>query len=473
MDTRTYNFGMIGLGTMGSNLVLNMSDNGFSVAVYDKQPEKIKNLQKEAKEGMVYAAADLSDFLQALATPRNIILLVPAGAPVDSVIDELTPHLGKNDLLIDLGNSHYTDTDRRLAKLQQQGLHFMGMGISGGETGARYGASIMPGGNKDTYERIAPMLKAVAAKAGGEPCVAYMGAGSAGHYVKMVHNGIEYGLMQLIAESYDLLKNVGGLDNEALHLAFSKWNKGQAKSFLLEITAEVVNRKDDLTSAYLIDVILDRAGQKGTGGWTSESALELGVPISVIDAAVTARTISSLKEQREAANAKLTRTVTKPYTNTQSLTNDLEQALQFASIISYSQGLSLLKSAGAAYNYGLNIAEIASIWRAGCIIRAAMLENIKTAYLKQQEPELLITDDYFATQLSNLQQATRRVLVAGIENGIPLPAFTAALAYYDSFSNTNLPANLIQGMRDYFGAHTYKRTDREGVFHTQWTTKHN
>lgn len=468
MKTENFDFGMIGLGTMGGNLVLNMTDHGFTVAIYDKQPDKIAALQKQAKPDMVLAAHNLPDFLSALKTPRNIIMLVPAGAAVDSVIADLAPLLSKEDLLIDLGNSHYTDTNRRIEQLEKTGLHFMGMGVSGGEEGARKGPSIMPGGNKQIYERIAPMLQAIAAKAGNEPCVAYMGSGSAGHYVKMVHNGIEYGLMQLIAETYHIMKTALQMSNAEMQETFTQWNKGPLQSFLIEITGRVLAQKDELTQADLVDVIADRAGQKGTGGWTSQSALELGVPIPVIDAAVAARNTSALVAQRELANKKLTSPVANYSQDKKRLVADLEKALHFATIITYAQGLSLLKTASVKYAYGLNMGRIATIWRAGCIIRSVMLEDIKSAFEQHPDLESIITDEHFAEQLSGSHSAARQIIATALQSGIPAPAYMAAIASYDSFSSKHLPANLIQGLRDYFGAHTYQRTDREGTFHTNW-----
>ncbi len=468
MKTDNLDFGMIGLGTMGSNLVQNMADHGFTVAVYDKQQDKIEALQNSAKKDMVYGVHNLPDFLAALKSPRNIIMLVPAGAPVDSLIADLSPLLDKEDLLIDLGNSHYTDTNRRMEQLEKTGLNFMGIGISGGEEGARNGPSIMPGGKKETYERIAPMLSAIAAKADNAPCVAYMGSGSAGHYVKMVHNGIEYGLMQLIAESYHLMKHALRMNNAEMQEVFSSWNKGPLQSFLVEITAAVLAKKDDLTKADLIDVIADRAGQKGTGGWTSQSALDLGVPIPVIDAAVSARNTSALIAQRELANQKLNSPEGKYNGRKEDIIEALGRALQFATIITYSQGLSLLKSASAKYDYGLSIADIAGIWRAGCIIRSVMLQDIKNAFVLHPDLESLITDDLFSAQLSAHHPSVRQVIITAVESGLPVPAYMAALASYDSFSSKHLPANLIQGLRDYFGAHTYQRNDRPGTFHTNW-----
>lgn len=468
---QNFQFGMIGVGTMGKNLVLNMCDHGYTVAIYDRVPEKVEALKTELDAKSVFASANLFDFVNSLQKPRNIFLLVPAGKPVDDVIDQLKPLLEKEDLIVDLGNSHYTDTNRRLQYLFAEHLHFMGVGVSGGENGARFGPSIMPGGNRECYERIAPMLEAISAKVNNQPCVSYLGPGSAGHYVKMVHNGIEYGIMQQIAEAYQLLKDTAGMSNDEMHYVFSKWNKGPLKSFLIEITSEVLARKDDGSSTYLVDVILDEAAQKGTGGWTSASALELGVPIPVIDAAVSARNISSFKMERVAASKKLAGPPNGVKNEKNKLVDLLEQALQFSFIVTYSQGMSLLQKASAEYQYNLKLNEIASLWRGGCIIRADELENIRAAFGRSPNLEALITDDVIAQQLNQLHHGARQVISAAVLAGIATPALSAALAYYDSYRTARLPANVIQGLRDYFGAHTYKRIDREGSFHTHWEEK--
>ncbi len=470
MESQQYDFGMIGLGTMGRNLVYNMSDHGFSVAGFDKNEEQVKTLNKEAAGKNIYGTKDLQDFIQALKQPRVIILLVPAGPIVDSVINEIKPLLSKDDLLIDSGNSHFTDTDRRLAQLKKDTIHFMGMGISGGESGARYGPSIMPGGSKEAYDRVAEMLKAVSAKVNNEPCVTFIGNGSAGHYVKMVHNGIEYAIMQLIAEAYHLLKEVAGLDNDELHQLFLKWNKGILQSFLIEITADVFAQRDDLTNNSLVDMILDAAEQKGTGQWTSQDAMNLHAPIPSIDIAVSCRDLSALKKERLQAEQLLQRPVKSTLSQEQKiqLVDDLEQAIYFSMITTYAQGMALLTKASAEYKYELNLQNIAAIWRGGCIIRAAMLEDIRAVYTKTPALSNLLLSNDIAQKLIGSQNNLRSVIQTAIVNGIPVPVMSTSIAYYDSFRSGWLPSNLLQAQRDYFGAHTYHRIDKEGIFHTQW-----
>ncbi|MBK7872171.1 MAG: NADP-dependent phosphogluconate dehydrogenase [Saprospiraceae bacterium] len=469
MAAQEFDYGMIGLGTMGRNLVYNMSDHGFFVAGYDKDPAKVDAFVKESLYYSVLGASTVEEFIASLKTPRVILMLVPAGPIVDSVIEELKPLLSKDDLLIDCGNSHFTDTNRRIERLAKENLHFMGIGVSGGESGARRGPSIMPGGAKEAYARVAPMLEAVSAKVNGEPCVAYLGSGSAGQYVKMVHNGIEYALMQLIAETYHLLKEHGELNNSELHDIFTKWNAGSLQSFLIEITAEIFAKKDELTGNDLVDMILDSASQKGTGMWTSQDAMSLHVPITTIDAAVSMRDLSANKKARQAAEQKL-----HGKTNTENLDKNIliqqaEQAFHFAMIVTYAQGLSQLQKASQEYNYGLNLAEVAKIWRGGCIIRAALLEDIRAAFAKEPDLSNLLVSDIFANQLNNLQESIRAIVKTAVSSGVPMPATVAALTYFDAYRRGWLPANLIQAQRDYFGAHTYQRTDREGTFHTHWT----
>ncbi len=468
MAEQTYDFGMIGLGTMGRNLVLNMNDHGYSVAGYDKNDLQVQTLAKEAAGRNTMATSRLDKFIGSLKNPKVIIMLVPAGKIVDDVIQELQPYLSANDLLIDCGNSHFTDTNTRIDQLTAAGIHFMGVGISGGESGARYGPSIMPGGAKEGYERVAPMFAAIAAKVNDEPCVTWLGTGSAGHYVKMVHNGIEYGLMQLIAESYHLLKVAGGMDNDELHAVFTKWDGGLLHSFLIQITAAVFIQKDELTNNRLIDMILDSAGQKGTGGWTSEDAMDLQVPIPVIDIAVAMRDLSAYKTDRETAQQKLSGPSTQFTGNKNDMVGSLEQALYFSMITTYAQGMALLQSASKAYGYDLKLENIAKIWRGGCIIRSSLLEDIHTAY--SQEPALsnLLLNDQLGGKLMQSQNGIRRIIQTGVETGIPLPAMMGALSYYDSYRSGWLPANLIQAQRDYFGAHTYQRNEKEGTFHTHW-----
>ena len=471
MAEEKYDFGMIGLGTMGRNLVFNMADHGFSVSGFDQDGKQVDFLEKERGERKVLGTRSPKEFVESLKQPRVIMLLVPAGKIVDAVIDELKPLLTDEDLIMDCGNSHYTDTDARTLALAKHNMHFMGVGISGGEQGARFGPSIMPGGNKSAYDRIAPMLQAVSAKVGNEPCVTYLGTGSSGHYVKMVHNGIEYGLMQLISETYQLLKELGGLTNDELQQVYTNWNNGRLQSFLISITADVFKQQDDLTNHRLIDMILDSAGQKGTGAWTSEDAMALQVPIPVIDAAVTARNLSGLKDVRVAAQQKLKGPANAVKVEKQELINLLEQALYFATITTYAQGMALLQRASKEYNYGLNLADIAKIWRGGCIIRASLLEQISAAYSQQPDIANLMLSEGIAAELAGSQAGIRELIGIAAEGGIPVPGIMASLAYYDTYRHAWLPANLLQAQRDYFGAHTYKRNDREGVFHSHWNQK--
>lgn len=471
MEQQQYDFGMIGLGTMGRNLAYNMADHGFSVAGYDKDAGQVEFFKAESSKQQLYATQDLQNFINLLKTPRVIILLVPAGPIVDSVINEVKPFLSEEDLLIDSGNSHFTDTIRRDEELLKDNIHFMGMGISGGESGARFGPSMMPGGDKEAYARIEKMLQAVAAKVNGEPCVTYVGVGAAGHYVKMVHNGIEYAIMQQIAEAYHMLKEVGGLTNKALSEVFARWNKGKLQSYLIEITADIFARKDDLTRHSLIDMILDAAQQKGTGAWTSEDAMDLQVPIPTIDIAVSMRDLSAYKKERKAAEKVIMGPSVKSRDSKKTLIAELEDALHFSMITTYAQGLSLLTIASEKYKFGLQPDKIAAIWRGGCIIRAALLEDIRKVYAKRPTLANLMLDKRIAQQLDQSQTGMRKLLRQGIKNGIPLPALSVSLAYYDSFRRGWLPSNLLQAQRDYFGAHTYERIDRKGIFHTQWEPK--
>lgn len=466
----TYDYGMIGLGTMGRNLVYNMNDNGFSVAGYDPDAKQRDTLVKNAPHDNVAAFDTQQDFVAALKAPRTILLLVPAGKAVDQVIGELKPLLSKDDLIIDCGNSHYADTDRRIEELADTGIQFMGVGVSGGEEGARFGPSIMPGGNPDVYHRVDKMFAAIAAKVDGEPCVKYLGKKSAGHYVKMVHNGIEYGLMQLIAESYHVLKTIGGLNNAELHNVYSKWNEGKLKSFLIEITADIFIVKDGDSGRDLVDIIMDTAHQKGTGIWTSKSAIELQVPIPVIDTAVTSRYYSAARPARLQIAKSYEQDVAKLGADKQAFIKQVEDALYFAMIITYTQGLELLAEASEKQGYGLNIEDIARIWRGGCIIRSSFLENITRAY-QNKEITTLLSDKETVSLLKESAVGTRKVLGKAIGTGVPVPALSASVAYFDSLRNAWLPANLIQAQRDYFGAHTYERLDKEGTFHSVWHSK--
>ncbi|MEO5995719.1 MAG: NADP-dependent phosphogluconate dehydrogenase [Chitinophagaceae bacterium] len=471
MEKQKFDYGMIGLGTMGRNLVYNMSDHGYTVMGFDKNNSQVEILKKEAGDEKISATSNLEEFIKALKTPKVIMMLVPAGKIVDEVINELKPFLSENDLLMDCGNSHFTDTKRRNEQLEGSAIHFMGVGISGGELGARHGPSIMPGGPKKGYERVAEMLQAVSAKVNGEPCVAWLGPAPTGHYVKMVHNGIEYGLMQLISEAYHLLKKFAGMNNDEMHTVFSKWDKGVLQSYLIEITADIFTQKDELSGVPIIDRILDIAEQNGTGAWTSEDAMNLRVPIPVIDCAVSMRHLSAYKKEREAAQQKLEGPEIKCSVDNNEFVKWMEQALYFSIITAYAQGMALLQVASKEYKYNLKLENIAAIWRGGCIIRASLLEDMRSAFSLQPDLSNLLTSDIFSTKLMQSQKDIRKVIQLAIENGIPVPALMGALAYFDSYRSGWLPANLIQAQRDDFGAHTYERNDREGIFHTHWNQK--
>lgn len=467
MKEKNYHLGIIGLGVMGSNLALNLVDKGYAIAGLDKDNDKINALNKQSPTH-VFATADVAQFIKSLKTPRIILLLVPAGAAVDAIIDELRPFLSAQDILIDAGNSHFTDTDRRLKALAQQKIDFVGMGVSGGEEGARKGPCLMPGGNKEAYARMRQLLEAAAAKVQGDPCVDYMGGGSAGHYVKMVHNGIEYGLMQLIAESYDLMKRGLNYNNDQLHKVFQAWSQSaELNSFLLEITANIFLQKDTPTQQYLIDYILDAAKQKGTGAWTSEDAFNLQIAIPIINTAVEQRDLSANKKLREetAKHFNLTKNqVSVP----KDFVDKLKNALYAGMILSYTQGFALLSQASLHYQYELNLQDIARIWRGGCIIRSQFLEKIRNAFQKQPNLPTLLLDKTIADLLSALQSDLRLVIQVATQWEIPIPGLMAALSYFDTCRSAWLPANLVQAQRDYFGSHTYERIDKSGVFHTQW-----
>lgn len=462
--------GMIGLGTMGRNLLLNMADKGFTVAGFDLDKDKVESLRKEASERKVHGTTNIEDFINTLKQPRAIMLLVPAGKPVDVVINELVPYLKKGDLIIDAGNSHFTDTNRRLKELQAKDIQFLGIGVSGGEEGARRGPSIMPGGAKDAYEKVRPILEAVSAKVDGDPCVTYLGSGSVGHYVKMVHNGIEYGIMQLIAETYDLMKRGLGLNNSQLSAVYAEWNNAESESYLLEITSHIFNKKDEKTGKQLIDEILAVAKQNGTGMWTSESSMELQLPVPTIDISVTMRDLSVFIKEREQANNLYQRPI-KPFTMDQTIfINQLKEAFFAAMIIVYAQGLALLTAASEKYSYDLNVESVAKIWRGGCIIRAKLLEDICLAYSKNKNLANLLLDQNLSQKIMKCQESLRQVVIQSVNTGIPAPALMNTLSYLDVMRSAWMPANLIQAQRDYFGSHTYERTDEKGLFHTQWET---
>ncbi len=463
-----YDFGLIGLGVMGRNFILNVADHGFSAIGQDIDQEKVDALIKEGGDtAKVNASTDLKTFTAALKQPRKIMLLVPAGKIVDDVIGGLVPHLDQGDIIIDGGNSFFTDTDRREAQLTEKGLFFFGAGVSGGARGARLGPSIMPGGNQEAYQHVKPIFEAVAAKYQGEPCVAYLGPKSAGNYVKMVHNGIEYGLMQLTSEIYGLLKTGGGYSNELLHQTFAKWNSGRLKSFLVGITAEIFEHKDTYTEGHLIDQISEKAKQKGTGKWTSQNAMDLGIPIPTIDVAVTMRAISALKDQRTLANSIYERPSITVMDKAR-LGELTEKALYFSFIMAYAQGLHQLAEASKSYGYGLNLAVIAKIWREGCIIRANLLGDIMQAYQTDSALPHLLLAPAFVEKIAHTVPAARELVAYAALNGLPLPGVASSLTYFDAYTSNRLPLSLIQAQRDYFGSHTYERLDREGVFHTEW-----
>ena len=463
-----FDFGMIGLGVMGSNLLLNMADHGFAAIGFDLKQERCKALEDAANEGTVVKGVNtMAEMVQSLKKPRKMMMLVPAGKPVDVVIESLLPHLEAGDIVIDGGNSFYKDTLQRVTYLQDKGIHFFGMGISGGELGARLGPSMMPGGDKEAYQYLKPILEAVAAKAGDSPCVAYMGNGAAGHYVKMVHNGIEYAMMQMISEVYDLLRRGAGLGNEELHNIFKEWNKGQLQSFLIDITADVFQTRDTETDNFLVDVILDQAGSKGTGKWTSQEALNLPVAIPSIDAAVAARNLSVFKEERVKA-AKLYGPDRGKIQFTDELAADLENALAFGFIIAYAQGLSMLARASVELGMNIPLPSVIQVWKAGCIIRSALLGNFTDAFKKEPQLANLLLDKDIADLLTNREESMRKVITGAVGAKIPVSALGSALSYFDNYGSERMPTNLIQAQRDHFGAHTYRRIDREGVFHTEW-----
>ncbi|MBC2839450.1 NADP-dependent phosphogluconate dehydrogenase [Robiginitalea sp. SC105] len=466
--SKQYEFGLIGLGVMGRNFILNVADNGFSALGYDLDPGQVEALKEEGGDlEKVNATGSLEEFVHGLATPRKIMLLVPAGPIVDSVIEDLLPLVSEGDLIIDGGNSFFRDTDRREAYLKEKKIHFFGAGVSGGAEGARKGPSLMPGGDREAYGEVRPIFEAVAAQFEGTPCVAYLGPKSAGNYVKMVHNGIEYGLMQLTAEVYDLLRRAGGLGNAEIREVFARWNQGRLQSFLVEITSEILGKKDDLDSGDLIDKILDQGKQKGTGKWTSQNAMDLGIPVPTIDIAVSMRAISAFKADRLRADGLFDRPAGKA-PDRETLVRDCEAALYFGFLLTYAQGLHQLAEASETYGYELELATVARIWRAGCIIRAALLEAISMAY--EQEPSLvnLVFSQTFRSPLRETVAPARNVVALGVASGIPLPGLSSALSYFDSYTTGRLPMNLVQAQRDFFGSHTYQRTDREGTFHTDW-----
>jgi 6-phosphogluconate dehydrogenase len=465
-----YKIGVVGLGVMGHNLALNMERNGFPVAGYDLDLAKTRAfLEGDAAGKSIIGVDTPAALMEVLEKPRRVLMMVPAGSPVDSAIAHLKPHMEAGDILIDGGNSFFMDTERRNRDLKAEGYNFIGLGVSGGEEGALWGPSMMPGGQREAWEALAPIFRAMAAKAeDGQPCVEYMGPRGAGHYVKMVHNGIEYGDMQLIAEIYDILHRGVGLTNNELADLFAEWNQGELQSYLIEITADILRYPDEETRSPLVDYILDEAAQKGTGKWTSQNALDVGAPIPTINAAVESRILSSLKTQRVKASKVISGPDPEFKGDRQRMIKAARDALYASKVTSYSQGMGLLKIASDEYKYDLNLTDIAKIWRAGCIIRARLLGDIMDAY--QRNPDLvnLLLDDTFRTEVENRQESWRYVIQTAIGMGIPVLAMSASLAYFDAYRTERLPANLTQAQRDYFGAHTYRRVDRQGSFHTEW-----
>lgn len=468
MDEGKYDIGMVGLGVMGSNLALNMAGHGYRVVGLDSNAEKAAAFQANDQQGNISGTTQPQEFVKGLKKPRAIMLLVPAGQPVDAVIEELLPLLSSDDMIIDGGNSYYKDTNCRQKDLADRNILFLGVGISGGEAGARFGPSIMPGGPLQGYQRVQPIFEAVAAKVNGEPCVAYLGPGSAGHYVKMVHNGIEYGLMELIAESYDLMKRGLSIGDPELQRIFDEWNHGDLNAFLIEITAHIFGMLDPETGQHLVDVILDEARQKGTGKWTSQDAMDLAVPVPTIDMAVAMRDLSGYKTEREKASRLLKGNSIQTAVVREHFIPRLKNAMYAGMLLTYAQGMAVLRMASKAYGYQLDLATVARIWRGGCIIRSALLEPIRSAFHAQPDLPNLLLNEELSGDLQNRIDDLRVVVSAGVQTGIPLPAFAASLAYYDGYRSAWLPANLIQAQRDYFGAHQYERTDRKGIFHTVW-----
>lgn len=461
--------GVIGLAVMGKNLALNIESRGFTVSVFNRSPEKTHDLLKEAEGKKLMGTFSIEEFVSSLESPRKILIMVQAGKATDATIEQLVPHLDKGDIIIDGGNAYFPDTQRRSKELEEKGLRFIGTGVSGGEEGALNGPAIMPGGQESAYKLVEPILTAISAKVEGDPCCTYIGPDGAGHYVKMVHNGIEYGDMQLIGEAYHLLKSVLNVSAEELHEIFTEWNKGELDSYLIEITADIFSQYDPETGKPMVDVILDAAGQKGTGKWTSQSALDLGVPLSMITESVFSRFLSAMKDERVAASKVLSGPNAESFNgDKKEFIESVRKALFASKIVSYAQGFAQMRAASDEYNWDLKYGKIAMIFRGGCIIRSQFLQNIKDAYDRDPALKNLLLDSYFKNVVENYQNAWRQVISVAVSQGIPVPGFSSALAYYDSYRTERLPANLLQAQRDYFGAHTFKRVDKEGVFHHQW-----
>lgn len=467
--------GLIGLAVMGQNMALNVAEKGFSISVYNRSYDKteaaVKRAQKEGLGERLRGYEDMKDFVLSLEKPRRVIILVKAGAPVDQTIDQLSQYMEAGDIIIDGGNEWYENTEKRQKKVAEKGLLYLGMGVSGGEEGARRGPSMMPGGSPDAYKAIEPIVQKVAAQVNDGPCVTYIGGGGAGNYVKMVHNGIEYGDMQLISEAYDVLKNLGGLTNEELAAVFTEWNKSELESFLIEITAIIMAKKDDRAEGFLVDKIVDQTGSKGTGKWTVQQAAELGVASPTITASLDARYMSALKKERVAASKVYTGSTQPapvPGIDKAQLVADVKAALYASKICSYAQGMSLIKAKSVEKNWNINLGGLARIWKGGCIIRAGFLDRISKAYNKDPELANLLVDSDFAQDIAAREASWRRVVALAVTNGVPVPGMMVSLSYFDTYRRERLPANLVQAQRDFFGSHTYERTDTPGWFHTVW-----
>ncbi|MGE5518949.1 MAG: NADP-dependent phosphogluconate dehydrogenase [Candidatus Dadabacteria bacterium] len=473
----SYDFGMIGIGVMGSNLLLNIADNGYAVIGFDLKQERADKLEAAAKPGTrVKGTIDMKEMVSALKKPRKMMMLVPAGKPVDDVIENVLPYMEEGDIIIDGGNSYYKDTQRRINYLQGKGIHFFGMGVSGGELGARLGPSMMPGGDKEAYQYLKPILEAVAAKADGNPCVAYMGNGAAGHYVKMVHNGIEYAIMQMISEAYDLMRRAAGFTNLDMQVIFDKWNKENLHSYLIEITAEIFKTLDTDTEDhgdFLVDHILDQAGSKGTGKWTSQDAMDIPVSIPTIDMAVSMRDLSVYKQQRIEASKLYPTAKGKIDLPSAELIKELEDCLYFCFMIAYAQGLSQLSKASEEYNMDIPLPQVVNVWKEGCIIRSLLLYQLDKVFASNDKLPNILLDHTIASILLQREYAIRNIISIAVKSGIPVGGISSALAYFDAYRSERLPTNLIQAQRDFFGAHTYRRIDKEGVFHTEWHTPEN
>jgi 6-phosphogluconate dehydrogenase len=469
--TQTAKIGMIGLAVMGENLAMNIERNGFPIAVYNRSPDKVDDFVARAAGKKVIGTKSPEEFVRALERPRKAILLVKAGEAVDKTVDSILPYLEEGDIVIDGGNSYFMDTERREKDLKSKGINFIGSGVSGGEKGALWGPSLMPGGDREAYEQIRPIWEAIAAKVDDGPCVTYIGPGGAGHFVKMVHNGIEYGDMQLIAEAYDMMRRVLGMSADEMADVFDEWNRGDLESFLIEITAKILRVKDPETGKPLVDLILDKAGQKGTGKWTSAMALDLGIISPTIDAAVDTRNLSSRKDERVEASKEIKGPADGKYTgDKKEMVAAIRDALYASKICSYAQGMNLIRAGSEHYNWGINLGETSRIWKGGCIIRARFLDKIKQAYQRRADLPNLLLDPDFNAYIQGAQSNWRKAVTAAMQAGIPAPGMAASISYFDAYRTAELPLNLTQAQRDFFGSHTYERTDKPGggAIHTEW-----